>query len=208
MVAGASSVHAESLAQRCSDTSYPTQLVVNAGNMAAIMAEHHIAIGAAGTTAWERCALGLPSLNVELAANQEAISNWLAGSGAAINLGPAAQLTGTVLCAAVLGIVQDPKRYQQMVTTAFALLGGLDGDEDSRFPDVVDGPFPMETGMPHGPTGGTPAEDAVEHALPASPESRRRKALSDRASTPAPARAIPADRPGVSRTLSDDDLME
>lgn len=124
VVAGASSVHAESLAQRCSDTSYPTQLVVNAGNMAAIMAEHHIAIGAAGTTAWERCALGLPSLNVELAANQEAISNWLAGSGAAINLGPAAQLTGTVLCAAVLGIVQDPKRYQQMVTTAFTLVDG------------------------------------------------------------------------------------
>jgi len=40
--------------------------------MAEVMAASDLAIGAAGSTSWERCCLGLPSIMVVLAKNQRA----------------------------------------------------------------------------------------------------------------------------------------
>lgn len=48
----------------------PTQVMAGVSNMAQLMAESDLCIGAAGGSAWERCALGLPSLVLILAANQ------------------------------------------------------------------------------------------------------------------------------------------
>ncbi len=49
---------------------YPVEVKVNVNNMAQLMAESDLAIGAAGGTSWERCCLGLPSIVVVLADNQ------------------------------------------------------------------------------------------------------------------------------------------
>ena len=54
--------------------------------MAALMAEHHFAIGAPGTTSWERACLGIPSIIIPLAENQKTISKQLTKVGAAIKL--------------------------------------------------------------------------------------------------------------------------
>jgi UDP-2,4-diacetamido-2,4,6-trideoxy-beta-L-altropyranose hydrolase len=48
----------------------PTQVLAGVSDMAQLMAESDLCIGAAGGSAWERCALGLPSLVLILAANQ------------------------------------------------------------------------------------------------------------------------------------------
>lgn len=48
----------------------PTQVLAGVNNMAQLMAESDFCIGAAGGSAWERCALGLPTLVLILAANQ------------------------------------------------------------------------------------------------------------------------------------------
>ncbi|MDA7798279.1 UDP-2,4-diacetamido-2,4,6-trideoxy-beta-L-altropyranose hydrolase, partial [bacterium] len=45
-----------------------------------------VAIGAGGTTAWERCCLGLPTLVTAIADNQEMIVNTLHENGAAIKV--------------------------------------------------------------------------------------------------------------------------
>jgi len=55
-------------------------------NMAELMLEQHIAIGAPGTTSWERACLGLPSIIVPLAENQKTISENLVKVGAAIRV--------------------------------------------------------------------------------------------------------------------------
>lgn len=55
-------------------------------NVAQLMAESDLAIGAAGTMAWERCCLGLPTLIAVLADNQRAGARALARSGASITL--------------------------------------------------------------------------------------------------------------------------
>lgn len=50
--------------------------------MAELMLEHDIAIGAPGTTSWERACLGLPSIIIPLADNQKEISARLVTHGA------------------------------------------------------------------------------------------------------------------------------
>jgi UDP-2,4-diacetamido-2,4,6-trideoxy-beta-L-altropyranose hydrolase len=49
---------------------WSTEVVVNVNDMAQRMSDSDLAIGAAGSTAWERCCLGLPTLMVVLAENQ------------------------------------------------------------------------------------------------------------------------------------------
>lgn len=58
------------------------EVKVAVSNMAELMLESDLAIGAAGSTAWERCALGLPSLVMVLADNQKNIANELDKAGA------------------------------------------------------------------------------------------------------------------------------
>ncbi|WP_417243493.1 UDP-2,4-diacetamido-2,4,6-trideoxy-beta-L-altropyranose hydrolase [Celeribacter sp.] len=66
---------------------HPTQVVVDVPDMAALMVQADLAIGAAGGTSWERCALGLPTLIAVLADNQQAAAAALSCAGAAIDIG-------------------------------------------------------------------------------------------------------------------------
>jgi UDP-2,4-diacetamido-2,4,6-trideoxy-beta-L-altropyranose hydrolase len=68
------------------DMPWPTEVFVNISDMAQRMAESDLAIGAAGSTSWERCCLGVPTLLVVLADNQADISSALVRSGAALVL--------------------------------------------------------------------------------------------------------------------------
>ena len=54
--------------------------------MAEMMCNADLAIGAAGSTAWERCCLGLPSIQIVLAENQLVIAKSLHASGAALSI--------------------------------------------------------------------------------------------------------------------------
>jgi UDP-2,4-diacetamido-2,4,6-trideoxy-beta-L-altropyranose hydrolase len=56
---------------------WATEVLVSIDNMAELMAESDLAIGAAGSTSWERCCLGLPTINVALATNQLLIAKGL-----------------------------------------------------------------------------------------------------------------------------------
>tara|TARA_Y100001970_G_scaffold10348_2_gene12238 strand:- start:1040 stop:1402 length:363 start_codon:yes stop_codon:yes gene_type:complete len=63
-----------------------TEVLVGVSNMAELMANSDLAIGAAGATSWERCCLGLPSLMVVLADNQLFAAELLKEAGAALTL--------------------------------------------------------------------------------------------------------------------------
>lgn len=52
-------------------------------NMAEVMCSHDIAIGAPGTTSWERACVGLPSIVVPIADNQRQTAKMLAKQGIA-----------------------------------------------------------------------------------------------------------------------------
>jgi spore coat polysaccharide biosynthesis predicted glycosyltransferase SpsG len=60
--------------------------------MAQLMAESDLCLGAAGGSAWERCALGLPTLLLILASNQDSGATALQSHGAAWVANDAQQL--------------------------------------------------------------------------------------------------------------------
>lgn len=66
---------------------FPTEVRVSVNNMAELMADSDAAIGAAGTSSWERCCLGLPTLTVVLAENQRNGADALEKSGSVKLLG-------------------------------------------------------------------------------------------------------------------------
>lgn len=55
-------------------------------NMAELMANSDLAIGAAGSTSWERCCLGVPSILLCIAENQKSVINSLEKNGIIVSL--------------------------------------------------------------------------------------------------------------------------
>jgi UDP-2,4-diacetamido-2,4,6-trideoxy-beta-L-altropyranose hydrolase len=60
----------EQLRLQTANISFDCRVLANVDNMAQLMFDADLAIGAAGSTTWERCSLGLPSIQVALAENQ------------------------------------------------------------------------------------------------------------------------------------------
>jgi spore coat polysaccharide biosynthesis predicted glycosyltransferase SpsG len=56
---------------------WPTSVKAGISDMAQLMADSDLAIGAAGATSWERCCLGLPTLMLVLADNQQKVAHSL-----------------------------------------------------------------------------------------------------------------------------------
>lgn len=81
-------------------------------NMAELMNEADLAIGAGGTTTWERCYLGLPSISVVVADNQLEVNNAVSKFGATINLGWSQQVTSNKILNTVIDLINHPKKVQ------------------------------------------------------------------------------------------------
>src|SRR5690554_1022852 len=98
------------------------ELVQGVDNMAERLCDADLAIGAAGTTSWERCAVGLPTVIVELAANQKLAAEALAVTGAAEPV--ALTELAEKLPALVKRIASTPDLLTYMSTQAYNLVDG------------------------------------------------------------------------------------
>ena len=63
-----------------------TEVLYDVNNMAELMAETDLCIGAAGSTVWELCCLGVPTLLVCIATNQGFVTSALNSVGAAVTV--------------------------------------------------------------------------------------------------------------------------
>lgn len=86
VVLGSQAPHQKTVMKLIEDLPYQARLLVGVTNIAEIMANSDLAIGAAGSSAWERCCLGLPTLMIVIADNQKTVASRLAANGAAILL--------------------------------------------------------------------------------------------------------------------------
>jgi UDP-2,4-diacetamido-2,4,6-trideoxy-beta-L-altropyranose hydrolase len=100
------------------------QLVIDTQQMVSFMDWAHIAIGAGGVSASERCARGLPSLTLVMAENQRQVSTSLAQQGACVNLGSCTPFPGTQLREALLSLLNEHQQYADMVSNAKAVVDG------------------------------------------------------------------------------------
>lgn len=87
VVMGSTAPWVEQVSELCREMPWPTEVKVGVSNMAELMANSDLAIGAAGATSWERCCLGLPTLLCVLADNQKVIAQSLENNGAVLAFG-------------------------------------------------------------------------------------------------------------------------
>ncbi len=119
IIMGATAPHLASVQHYAAHATYPSQVIANTNNMAALMSQATWAIGAAGSTSWERCALGLPTLLITIADNQRPIAAQLQSAGAAIAL-EASQIPSPDFQAAIAQMMQPEN--QQRISQATAQL--------------------------------------------------------------------------------------
>ncbi|KMQ75021.1 UDP-2,4-diacetamido-2,4,6-trideoxy-beta-L-altropyranose hydrolase [Marinobacter subterrani] len=82
VVMGPSSPWVEDIGRLAGSIKLKVEVLVGIGNMAEVMEQQDFVIGAAGSSIWERCCLGLPSAMVVVAENQVFAARELEGTGA------------------------------------------------------------------------------------------------------------------------------
>lgn len=97
VVMGGRAPHLEEVRAQAARLRLRSEVVVDVSDMAERMAAADLALGGAGGTAWERCAVGLPTLVLVLAENQRPGARALVEAGAARLLGDPAELPRALL---------------------------------------------------------------------------------------------------------------
>ncbi|WP_425045264.1 UDP-2,4-diacetamido-2,4,6-trideoxy-beta-L-altropyranose hydrolase [Primorskyibacter sp. S87] len=77
VIMGASAPHLVAVQTQARQMPMPTEVAAGVSDMGVRMMQADLCVGAAGSTAWERCALGLPTLQVVLADNQMAAASHM-----------------------------------------------------------------------------------------------------------------------------------
>ena len=101
------------------------RLHVQTGDVAELMAAADLAIGAGGSTSWERCCAGLPTVCLTQADNQVPIARGLEASGAVVNLGDGGTVSAENIRDAVLALIKEPGRLVTLSRSARQLVDGL-----------------------------------------------------------------------------------
>ena len=92
--------------------------------MPQLMAWADVAVSAAGSTCWELCFMGLPSLVGILADNQEGIAQGLGGKGVALNLGWFHEVDEEAIAGSLVSILADEGGRREMSRKGRALIDG------------------------------------------------------------------------------------
>jgi UDP-2,4-diacetamido-2,4,6-trideoxy-beta-L-altropyranose hydrolase len=106
----------------------------NVENMANLMSSADLCIGAGGTTTWERCCVGLPTITIILAENQKNISENLDKEGALINLGWYHNVTEKNIKGLIEGLIDNPQKLVSMSDKSRRL---VDGKGVNRVVDTI-----------------------------------------------------------------------
>ena len=96
VVLGEASPWVAAVVEAAGKVKWSTDVIVGAQNMAELMAQSDLAIGAAGSTSWERCVLGLPSIQLVIAENQRLIAELLSRAEAVKVVEDVSQLPSVV----------------------------------------------------------------------------------------------------------------
>jgi UDP-2,4-diacetamido-2,4,6-trideoxy-beta-L-altropyranose hydrolase len=122
VLGGTSPYIADIMAQ--TETITGATLSVDANDMADQLARCDLVIGAAGSSSWERCCMGAPSLMVQTADNQNSAAAALSGAGAAYLLGDSETFETDVLVKILQELDQHPERLRNMSEAAARICDG------------------------------------------------------------------------------------
>lgn len=109
--------------RQAQDMPWPTQVRVGVSDMAQLMADSDLAIGAAGATSWERCCLGLPTIMLVLAVNQRLVAQGLEQAQAA-RIIKQTQDIASCLPGLLRELIEQPMSLQNMSQLASRIVDG------------------------------------------------------------------------------------
>lgn len=138
VVVGKTNLHQKKIEELCSvipNTNYYCQV----DNMAELMAQADLSIGAGGITTWERCYLGLPSLTIIVASNQVEVNKAVALAGATWNMGLSTDITIEHLSKTLTKAINNPKMLKQMSKNAIKLMGSVFVNQNSIIHSIIEG---------------------------------------------------------------------
>ncbi|WP_270428615.1 UDP-2,4-diacetamido-2,4,6-trideoxy-beta-L-altropyranose hydrolase [Acinetobacter johnsonii] len=122
VVMGGTAPWIKEVCQQAKDMPWITDVMVGVNNVAELMANSDLAIGAAGSTSWERCCLGLPCIVICLAENQKKVINILAEYGAAISCSLEDSINGKALDSKLTFAARNlPKLIQNSISVVDGL---------------------------------------------------------------------------------------
>jgi UDP-2,4-diacetamido-2,4,6-trideoxy-beta-L-altropyranose hydrolase len=121
VVIGGSNPQAEAVSKLCSKLAH-AHLSHDVSNMAELMAKADLAIGAPGTTTWERCLLGLPAIAMILAPNQQLVGEGVSSAGAIVNLGWHGDVTSVKIAETVMHLRDNPPVVREMSDAALRIM--------------------------------------------------------------------------------------
>ena len=98
---------------------WPTKIEVDSDNVAKLMADSDLSIGAAGSSAWERCCLGLPTIMVVLADNQNDIARGLDAAQAVIQINKISELNDSINM-----LIKQPEMLENLSSKASTITDG------------------------------------------------------------------------------------
>ena len=124
VVVGANNPHCTDLEAMAADRPQ-TEVHRPRPHLAGLMAEADLALGAGGTTTWERCAAGLPAVVTAVAENQEPFNQALAQDGVIRYLGRYDAITDDDPAAALAGLVDDPAALRALAGRAWRITDAL-----------------------------------------------------------------------------------
>lgn len=122
VVVGAANPKGDMIRRICADmpnVTFHRQVV----NMAELMANADLAIGAGGTATWERCLLGLPTLIVVVADNQAKPAQAAHNAGLVNYAGTSDMITPNVLAKAIRDTIRQPSALIEMSDRCLSFMG-------------------------------------------------------------------------------------
>lgn len=124
VVVGGSNPHRGSIEAAIARSPHAIQLKQNVTTMPELMAWADVAIAAGGSTAWELAFMGLPSVTITLADNQQAVVKALHDNGLAITLGWHTEVTQTAIAQVLTPLLHDAAQRATMSNRGRSLVDG------------------------------------------------------------------------------------
>ncbi|MGI9259312.1 MAG: glycosyltransferase, partial [Gammaproteobacteria bacterium] len=124
VVAGAANRHVDAIQDFCRSQPGNYELLVDTKEMPAVMNWADLAIAAAGTTSWELLYMGVPTVLVAIASNQEPIGTGIEKRGAGKYLGHRDNLDWNVVAETSLALAADDNERRSLIDAGRALVDG------------------------------------------------------------------------------------
>jgi UDP-2,4-diacetamido-2,4,6-trideoxy-beta-L-altropyranose hydrolase len=124
VVLGTDAPQQSAVAAQLASYPHPARLLIGTTRIADLMIAADLAIGACGTMSWERCCLGLPTIAVTMADNQEPHGRNLADAGAIHLLGRDGMTSAAAVGDALMELAADADRRRRMSRAAASVCDG------------------------------------------------------------------------------------